>query len=447
MKQKDKFTTARNAVYRQLQYHITVFSALLTGLVLFAACVVSFRAAQREIQNAAQNLFLSQCQTVNAYLAAPGSVDTQGLLQFVDQNDLTVAVVDGGTLLKFTPTLSDDTWNSLISELKNNDIWQKLNSSKAESEASVLTVLNENWRVSLQNHFTSTTQWFNVLVLQPVATDSGTTLRLVVQYSLIFFASWSILIAIAGLLSRRMVQPVEQAQNEQIRFLASASHELKTPLAVISTSVDLLLHDTSKPEDPCHTIQHETRQMARLIDDMLVLTNGGTGKWRLSAKRIAPEDVSMAVYEKFVPVFAKKDQQLDLEIPDTALPFILADEQRLEQILSILLDNAQSYAPSGSSVLLRVDQQNGKVRFWVIDHGDGIPDAEKQTVFGYFYRSNRSSTNHNSNSVSRHYGLGLSVAAELTRLHQGNLTVQDTPGGGASFCLMLPSVHNRNRNL
>lgn len=446
MKQKDKFTTTRKAVYRQLRYHITFFSALLTGLVLLAACIVSFRAAQREIQDAALNLFLSQCQTVNAYLATPGSVDTQGLLQFVEQNDLTVAVVDGGTLLKFTPTLSDDTWNSLLLELQKGDVWQKLNSSKAESEALGLTALNENWRVSLQNHFTSTTQWFNVLVLQPVATDSRTTLRLVVQYSLIFFASWSILIAIAGLLSRRMVQPVEEAQNEQLRFLASASHELKTPLAVISTSVDLLLHGTSGPEDPCRTIQHEARQMARLIDDMLVLTNGGTGRWRLSTESIAPEDVSMSVYEKFAPVFARKKQKLNLEIPDTSLPFIWADEQRLEQILSILLDNAQSYAPSGSSVLLRVDQQNGKVRFWVIDHGNGIPDSEKQTIFGYFYRSNPNSISQNSDSVTRHYGLGLSVAAELTRLHQGTLTVQDTPGGGASFCLMLPSVHNRSRN-
>ena len=86
----------------------------------------------------------------------------------------------------------------------------------------------------------------------------------------------------------------------------------------------------------------------------------------------------MSVYEKFVPIFAQKAQELTLQLPDTALPSVFADEQRLEQILSILLDNAHSYAPEGSSVQLRVDQcEEGKTRFWVVDHGPGIPDEEK----------------------------------------------------------------------
>ena len=71
-----------------------------------------------------------------------------------------------------------------------------------------------------------------------------------------------------------------------------------------------------------------------------------------------------------------------MQLPDTALPSVFADEQRLEQILSILLDNAHSYAPEGSSVQLRVDQcEEGKTRFWVVDHGPGIPDEEKASGF------------------------------------------------------------------
>ena len=94
----------------------------------------------------------------------------------------------------------------------------------------------------------------------------------------------------------------------------------------------------------------------------------------------------MTAYETFQPVLARAEQMLALEMPDAPLPMVLADEQRLQQILAILLDNAHTYASPGSAVALRVDFQHNQVRFWVIDHGPGIPDNAKQAVFTYFYR-------------------------------------------------------------
>lgn len=439
MKQKNRTKSSRKEIYRHLQYRITAFCAILTGLVLFIACAISFHAAKREIQSAAQSLFLSQSQTANAYLSAPGSVDTQSLLQFAEQCDLSVAVVDGGTLLTFTPTLTAEMRDALLAELKEDAVGETLYSSKAQSGTFVLTAAGKEWRAALQNHSASTTQWYNVLVLQPMTTDVSRVVRLLVQYAVVFCIAWAALIIVAAWLSKRVIRPVEAAHTEQLRFLAGASHELKTPLAVISTSVDLLRRGVSDPEEPCQTIQRETRQMARLIDDMLVLTNGGTGRWELQLQPLVPEDISMSVYEKFVPIFAQKAQELTLQLPDTALPSVFADEQRLEQILSILLDNAHSYAPEGSSVQLRVDQcEEGKTRFWVVDHGPGIPDEEKQAVFHYFYR--REAQQQQAPNKAGHYGLGLSVATELARLQQGSLTVLDTPGGGATFCLTVCSA-------
>ena len=148
----------------------------------------------------------------------------------------------------------------------------------------------------------------------------------------------------------------------------------------------------------------------------------------------------MIAYETFQPVLARAEQMLALEMPDAPLPMVLADEQRLQQILAILLDNAHTYASPGSAVALRVDFQHNQVRFWVIDHGPGIPDNAKQAVFTYFYR--QTSENECAATVensAHHYGLGLTVATELANLQHGSLTVQDTPGGGASFCLVLPA--------
>lgn len=92
--------------------------------------------------------------------------------------------------------------------------------------------------------------------------------------------------------------------------------------------------------------------------------------------------------------FLHRSAGTDLAAAGYGTAICFADEQRLEQILSILLDNAHSYAPE-SSVQLRVDQcEEGKTRFWVVDHGPGIPDEEKQAVFHYFYRRRRSNSRH-----------------------------------------------------
>ena len=181
--------------------------------------------------------------------------------------------------------------------------------------------------------------------------------------------------------------------------------------------------------EPCHLIQQQTRQMGRLIDDMLVLTNSNTGHWTLQLRPVLPEEAAMTAYETFQPVLARAEQMLTLEMPDAPLPMVLADEQRLQQILAILLDNAHTYASPGSAVALRVDFQHNQVRFWVIDHGPGIPDAEKARVFDRFYSADPSRTD------KHNFGLGLSVAKELARLHHADLTVTDTPGGGAKFAV------------
>ena len=154
--------------------------------MLFIACAISFHAAKREIQSAAQSLFLSQSQTANAYLSAPGSVDTQSLLQFAEQCDLSVAVVDGGTLLTFTPTLTAEMRDALLAELKEDAVGETLYSSKAQSGTFVLTAAGKEWRAALQNHSASTTQWYNVLVLQPMTTDVSGMMRLLVQYAVVF---------------------------------------------------------------------------------------------------------------------------------------------------------------------------------------------------------------------------------------------------------------------
>ena len=361
MKESYKSTT-RGAIYRKSRYRITAFCALVTGLVLLIAFAVAWQAARRQMSNADESLFLSQCQTVTAYVSSPYGVDTQTVLQFAGQNQLAVAVVDGGTLLTFVPDLQKETLTQLLASVQASAIGRGLYSSAAQSGNFMVQSAGQNWRCFLQGQAMSTTQWCNILVMQPVTVHSAEVLRLLAVYAAAFMLGWAALILMSAILARFAVRPIEQAQTEQIRFLASASHELKTPLAVISTSADLLKQKSQDLAEPCHLIQQQTRQMGRLIDDMLVLTNSNTGHWTLQLRPVLPEEAAMTAYETFQPVLARAEQMLALEMPDAPLPMVLADEQRLQQILAILLDNAHTYASPGSAVALRVDFQHNRPR-------------------------------------------------------------------------------------
>ena len=137
------------------------------------------------------------------------------------------------------------------------------------------------------------------------------------------------------------------------------------------------------------------------------------------------------MYEQFYLVARQRQHPLTLTLPEDAVPSIRADADRLRQLLAILLNNALDHTPAGTPVelILTCEQgtKNASVLLTVQDHGPGIPDAEKERIFDRFYSADPSRT------AKQNFGLGLSVAKELARLHRADLTVSDTPGGGARF--------------
>ena len=109
----------------------------------------------------------------------------------------------------------------------------------------------------------------------------------------------------------------------------------------------------------------------------------------------------------------------------------LCDKERIEQVFAILLDNAVSYTQEGGSIRLSLKASQDRLTFRIADNGVGIPDAEKEAVFDRFYRCDKS---HKDKS---HFGLGLCIAREIILMHKGKLWIEDTPGGGAAFVVVL----------
>ena len=138
------------------------------------------------------------------------------------------------------------------------------------------------------------------------------------------------------------------------------------------------------------------------------------------------------LYEKFEIICQKKSIGLQIEMPEESLPPLFSDEDRLSQIIGIFLDNAISYSPEQSSILLEASIKKSNLAISIIDHGIGISEEDKKHIFDRFYRCDKSRTK------KGHYGLGLSVANELVSLLDGKIYLNDTPEGGCTFTIVLP---------
>lgn len=249
---------------------------------------------------------------------------------------------------------------------------------------------------------------------------------------------WLIMLVVMYEMSRFLIKkaiiPVEASMKSQKDFIAAASHELKAPLAVIQASAESLQSAESNPSEQHKKmiILEECDRMSHLIQSLLALASSDAGNWKMDIKETDMDTLLIETWETWQSPCRQKGITLDLNLKEECYPQILCDKEHISQVLGILLDNAINYAPLGTSIELGAADDGKQFEFYVIDHGPGIPDAEKGKVFERFYRSDPSRTDKN------HYGLGLCIAKEIIKLHDGNIEITDTPGGGCTFTISLP---------
>ncbi len=250
---------------------------------------------------------------------------------------------------------------------------------------------------------------------------------------------WSCAIIAFVILSRvligKAVRPTEAAMQSQRNFIAAVSHECKTPLATILSSAEMISAQTDLPEASkrqLSIIDSEVSRMSRMVQDLLLLSSLDAGNWSLQLEEINVDTLLINLYTKFEPLCAGKQISLQLDMTEETYPTLYSDMGRLNQILSIFLDNAVSYSPASSEIVLGAAVDKGLLLLTIKDHGCGIPDEEKPYVFDRFYRCDKSRTQ------KEHFGLGLSIAKELIDKLGGKISLSDTEGGGCTFRLALP---------
>ncbi len=180
-------------------------------------------------------------------------------------------------------------------------------------------------------------------------------------------------------------------------------------------------------------IKNECRRGSALIKNLLLLASAEQREWAVRKRKFEIDDLLLSLLELYEPLCLSKNGTLQLRLPEEPLPPVSADPELCRQILTILLDNAIAYSLTRPSrkILLRAEHCHPHTLVFVVDHGPGIPDEEKEFIFDRFYKSDKS------RNKKDHFGLGLSIAITLAKIQGLKLGVQDTDGGGSTFYLQI----------
>ncbi len=228
----------------------------------------------------------------------------------------------------------------------------------------------------------------------------------------------------------------EQRRLERARrdLVANVSHELKTPIAALKGFLELLESegvDARTRREFLASMSQETARLERLVEEQLQLARLDAGALPLDRSALELDELARVVVAARVPLAARAGVTLSTRrtTPDPVV--VVVDPARIEQILLILLDNAQRHTPAGGSVEVVVGRDGDEATLAVTDSGEGIPDDDQPFVFDRFYRGDAS-------REGRSAGLGLAIARGLASAHRGAITLSSRVGEGSTFTLRLP---------
>ena len=231
------------------------------------------------------------------------------------------------------------------------------------------------------------------------------------------------------------VKRLERARSE---FVANVSHELRTPLTAIKGCAETLLggglDDTPRAAEFVEVIARHADRLRDLIEDLLDLASVEQGEARLRIGPVAVADVVSQAEATLRPSAERRSQALRAEVP-AGLPAVLADRDRLAQVLINLVDNAIKFTPDGGRILIGAAAADGRVLLSVSDTGIGIPPGELGRIFERFYRVDRSRDRKEGGT-----GLGLAIAKHLTQAMGGTIEAESAPGSGTTFRITLPAA-------
>ena len=239
-----------------------------------------------------------------------------------------------------------------------------------------------------------------------------------------------------------MARALEEAERRRMEVISDVSHELRTPLSTIRGYVEGLAEGVVEPSEETWTLLYaEFERLGRLVDDLRRLSRAEAGRLDLSMAPMSPAEAVRLAVGGMLPLFDEKGVELKSAVSED-LPSVLADIDRVVQVLSNLLSNALRHTPDGGRVVVEAEAGGDEVTFEVTDTGTGIAPEHLERVFERFYRVDKSRSRGEARGGS---GVGLAISRALVEAMGGRIRVQSPGlGQGATFVFTLPVSHPKS---
>lgn len=235
-------------------------------------------------------------------------------------------------------------------------------------------------------------------------------------------------------LAGRTLRPIKVMVDEQNRFITDASHEIRTPLTALKAGIEVHLRDKnvtlSQAKKLLESNLEEVNNLQTLSDNLIHLTQYPNGHTKHFGKVMLSAVLSEAT-KKIQSLATKKHIVLLNKISDDS---VIGDQASLTELFVILLDNAIKYSEQKTTITISSKKTDGKFVVLVADQGKGIDPKDQSHIFDRFYRVDTSRTKNDESG----YGLGLSIAKHIVKVHQGTISVESTKEKGTTFFITLP---------
>ncbi len=427
-------------MFKRLHLKMTAINTFCATIIVMAITVTCLYAYENGLEQKEYALFMNQASNAFSYLKSE-SLLTLDWYSASSENVL-LAIEDNGLPLRFVEmSLSEHQQDAVAAAKDTASRDYQFNISSANTAQVVTRQVDFPYSFQGENFYCAAAfipkeyGFMSALLLYPLAPMEQS-----IREQRILIASLTLLaVLLLGCFSyfftRGMIHPIEKNQQSQSEFIAAASHELRSPLTVIRSSMSAIKKaDRQKSVRFEEIIDSELKRASRLIDDMLSLANADNHNWKLLVQETDVTELMQYALETHLAPAATKNITLRLATSDNAVIFCRIDRQRMEQVLDILINNAITYTPTGGTITLSVKGEKNRCRILVTDSGIGIADEDKAKIFERFYRVD------SARKDKEHFGLGLSIAFEIIKLHHGSIQVMDAVGGGTVFAISLISL-------
>jgi len=410
-------------MFHKLRLKLTLINVIIMALLFLLFTIGTYFVVQMQLF--AQSDKLMQMIATNA---GSGSVqvpdhDRNRVNYFVVKTDTAGTVVDVSSDISLKP----DQLGSLVQDV--------LRKSHSRGEISWLEESYTYLKVKQNNNF--------MLVFVNVERERDFLGFLLITLAVIGVVTLALAFYASLFIANKAMQPIQSSWQRQKDFVADASHELRTPLAVIQTNVELVRgNEEETVGSQAHwleNIQLETKRLTKLVDDLLFLARADSDQQLMDMKVFPLHTALLEAVNPFKPLAESK--QIKLEASLDAEIMLYGDENRLKQVVIILVDNALKHTPGGGQIGVRLRDVNNLIQISVWDTGEGVEPEHTDKIFERFYRVDKARSRDEDGS-----GLGLSIAEWIVKSHEGSIQVLSSPGQGCTFIVNIPRIKDNRKS-